>query len=154
MKVYRSISQPIRDNISREEIWNSQDLGLIHCWELGRKRAMRNREEAQRAINGELLPLGWKGGITPSLDDFGNEITPKYKFKLGSLKYLAEFSGLIGSDLNLDTEADYVMMCSRFGITVEFTSDIEFLSKDIQVGHSSRSLLAKFRAERNKGKET
>lgn len=154
MKVYRSISQPIRENISREETWNSQDLGLIHCWELGRKRAVRSPKEALRAINGELLPLGWKGGITPSLDDAGNEVNPKYKFKLGSLRYLAEYSGLIGSDLDIDTEADYVMVCSRFAITVEFTSDIEFLSKDTQVGYGSRSLLAKFRAERNKGKES
>jgi len=148
MKVYRSISEPIRKTISRDETWNAQDLGLIHCWELGRKRAIDNPEEALRAINGELLPLGWKGGIIPSLDNDGNEIDPKYKFKLGSLKYLAEYSGLIGSDLDLDTEADYVMVCSRFGITVEFTSDIEFLSKDIQLGYGSRSLLAKFRSEK------
>lgn len=146
MKVYRSISEPIRKKISRDETWKAQDLGLIHCWELGRKRAVRNPQEALRAINGELLPLGWKGGIIPSLDDDGNEINPKYKFKLGSLRYLAEYSGLIGSDLDIDSEADYVMVCSRFGITVEFTSDIEFLSKDIQVGYGSRSLLAKFRS--------
>lgn len=68
MRVYKSIDEPIRENISMEETWNSQDDGLIHCWELGRKRAIRNPEEATRAIKGELLPLGWKGGIKPSLD--------------------------------------------------------------------------------------
>lgn len=146
MKVYKSIDEPIRENISLEETWNSQDGGLIHCWELGRKRATRNPEEATRAIKGELLPLGWKGGIKPSLDINGNEIKPKYKFKLGSFKYLAEYTGLIGADLDLDTDLDYIVICSRFGITVEFTANIEFLSKDIQVGSSS--LLSKFRAEK------
>ena len=94
-------------------------------------------ELAARAKRGELIPLGWKGGIKPTINNEGNEIAPQYKYKLGSYNYLAEYLGLRGEDLNIDTDYSNNLKCSRFGIIVEFTDDISRLSSEVQVGAKS-----------------
>ena len=137
MKVYRSINSPIRDIKDMKTRWHSSDKGLIHCWELGRRLALKNPELAERAKSGELIPLGWKGGIKPTINTEGNEIAPQYKYKLGSYNYLAEYLGLRGEDLNIDTDYSNNLKCSRFGIIVEFTDDISLLSSEVQVGAKS-----------------
>ena len=137
MRVYKSINDPIREGLSRDELLRDEDKGLILAWEVGRKNALNNIELRNQALKGELIPLGWKGGIKPISDKDGNEVPPQYRFKLGSFKYLAEYMGLRGEDLHLDTEIVYRRVCSRFGITVEYTTDLNLLSKDVQVGSSS-----------------
>ena len=137
MKVYRSINTPIRDILDLETKWHSFDKGLIHCWELGRRLALKDPEIAAKAKSGELIPLGWKGGIKPTINNEGHEIAPQYKYKLGSYKYLAEYLGLRGEDLNIDTDHSNSLKCSRFGIVIEFTDDISRLSSEDQVGAKS-----------------
>ena len=107
MRVYKSINDPIREGLSREELLRDEDKGLILAWEVGRKNALSNIELRNQALKGELIPLGWKGGIKPISDKDGNEVPPQYRFKLGSFKYLAEYMGLRGEDLHLDTDVKW-----------------------------------------------
>ena len=48
--------------------WRGPDAGLIWCQsqryrELGRQRADKEPELAERVREGALVPLGWKGGV-------------------------------------------------------------------------------------------
>jgi hypothetical protein len=61
--ISRSYKEPKREGLSWEEQWEGPDKGLISCWELGRERNKREPELAERARNGELPMLGWKGGV-------------------------------------------------------------------------------------------
>ena len=135
--IYRSINEPIRQGQTYEDLHRSFDLGLILAWEIGRKKAIQNPELKEKALRDELIPLGWKGGVKPMIDKEGFEVAPMYKFKLGSFKYLAEYMGLRGEDLDLDLEIVYSKTCSRFAITVEFTNDHKLLARDAQVSSSS-----------------
>ncbi|MCY1457890.1 hypothetical protein D9M71_752210 [compost metagenome] len=58
--------------------------------------------------------LGWKGGV---------ERTLKKREKYGSLKYLAQWQGLRGEDLRIDTSNELTLNCSRTGMVVTFTPD-------------------------------
>jgi hypothetical protein len=113
--IFRSISEPIREKLSWIEIWRGQDDGLIHCWELGRKKRMSQPDLAVRAEAGELVPLGWKGGVQKKLE---------VEVKLGTLNYLAEWQGLRGENLNIDVGLDSVIVCSKTGQRVRFTHKI------------------------------
>ena len=93
--------------------WKSEDMGLIWCWEKGRQMRDSNPELAQKAENGELMTLGWKGGIP---DDF------KGKTKIGSLQYLAQWQGLANLDLNIDTNSKILLKCNKTEVEVEFSN--------------------------------
>src|SRR3954454_3861772 len=100
MHVYRSKLEPNRENPSREERWRQADQGLIMCWERGREIAKSRDPElsqlAARASAGELVPLPWKGGISPPSDKKQKEPAPDEKEKIkkkakkgiGTLYYL------------------------------------------------------------------
>ena len=64
MKISRSIDEEIRNFIDMDHRWRSSDKGLIWCWERGRQMSIEDPELADRARNGELMVLGWKGGVT------------------------------------------------------------------------------------------
>lgn len=115
----RSIEEPLRQNLSREEAWLQEDKGLIHCWEIGRRRAIAEEELASKCLLGELPPLGWKGGVAKRL---------KKLEKHGSYRYLAEWQGLRGEDLHLDLSQEQSLVCSRTGMTVIFTTDLSKLA--------------------------
>lgn len=65
--IKRPITTPPRTGLTREDLWEGQDRGLIKCWEIGRERAVKFPELAQRCLAGELPVLGWKGGVSRSL---------------------------------------------------------------------------------------
>jgi len=122
-RIVRSISEPMREetDLTWEEIWQGPDKGLIHCWDLGRKRAMQEPELADKIKRNELPPLGWKGGVERRL---------KLKEKFGALFYLAEWQGLRGDDLDIDISKEVELLCSRTGMRVIFTPHTEKYAKD------------------------
>ena len=115
-RIYRSYKEPIRENPSWDERWRGPDKGLITCWEVGRGRSKKEPELAEQAINGELPVLGWKGGIEKKI---------KKKEKIGTLFYLAQWQGLRGDDLDIDLSQESELICSRTGMKVIFTGDVE-----------------------------
>ncbi|MEX3777259.1 hypothetical protein [Pseudomonas sp. MYb118] len=112
--IHRSIDTPLRSGLNRSQLWEGPDKGLIKCWEIGRQRAERFPELAQQCLAGELPVLGWKGGVSRSL---------KKLEKYGSLKYLAQWQGLRGEDLQVDLAAERALTCSRTGMVVTFTPE-------------------------------
>lgn len=116
--VTRSINEQIRTGLSREEIWEAEDKGLIHCWETGRELSQSKPELAKAANNGELPVTHWKGGVSRTL---------KKLDKFGAHHYLAQWQGLCGRDLDIDTTQEVTIICSKTGMVVTFTSDINKL---------------------------
>lgn len=112
--VQRSITAPIRPNLSWFETWQGADKGLIRCWEIGRERALKSPEVAARCRADELPVLGWQGGVDRQL---------KKLEKFGALNYLAQWQGLRGEDLQIDSSQEYTLTCSRTGMVVTFTPD-------------------------------
>jgi hypothetical protein len=115
--IYRSIQEPIREEmLSFEERWKGSDMGLITCWETGRKMAINDPELVSRILSGELpAGLGWKGGVDENT---------KQKKKIGTLYYLAQMQGLRGDDLDIDWTKEYVLVCSKTGVKVTYTSNV------------------------------
>ena len=119
VRVYRSIDEPIRVKPDYNERWNMEDKGLITAWELGRELAISNPELAKKAKNGELPPLGFKGGYERELK--------RKKPKHGAMVYLAELQGLIGEDYDIQELRDEGKMitCSTTGMTTIFTFKVD-----------------------------
>ena len=115
-RLYSSIKEPLRKELTWEERWKGDDRGLISCWELGRELRDENPELAKCAENGELPVLVWKGGVEKRL---------KKKIKYGTLSYLAEWQGLRGEDLNIDLSEEREIICSKTGMKVIYTGDVE-----------------------------
>ncbi|UVM03517.1 hypothetical protein [Pseudomonas laurylsulfatiphila] len=113
-RIHRSIDTPLRTGLNREELWEADDTGLIKYWEVGRQRAARFPELARQCLAGELPVLGWKGGVSRSL---------KKLEKYGSLKYLAQWQGLRGEDLDVDLAQERALRCARTAMVVTFTPD-------------------------------
>ncbi len=120
--IYRSINEPLRENLSFAERWRNLDKGLIICWEVGRKLSVSEPSLAERALNGELPLLAFKGGI---------EKETKNKEKFGTLYYLAQWQGLRSEDLNIDLDKEYEITCSKTGIKVTYTNDINKYLKSL-----------------------
>ena len=111
----RSIDRPIRDGLSWDELWRGPDQGLIGCWERGRQKRIEEPELAARADKGELVVLGWKGGVKEKL---------KIERKAGTLQYLANWQGLRGQDLDIALEDERLIVCSKTGQTVAFSVNL------------------------------
>ena len=114
MKIHRSISEPIRENITWEERWSGVDQGLIACWERGREKGREDAALAAQARDGQLVVLPWKGGVEKAI---------KKKQKFGTLFYLAMWQGLRGDDLNIEADKEVVFTCAATGMAVVFTND-------------------------------
>lgn len=97
------------------------DLGLICSWLRGIEMGRERPDLATKAKAGELPVLPWKGGIEKKI---------LRRDKIGAFQYLAAWQGLRGEDLDIDTATDQQMACSRTGVPVTFTSDIERLLKE------------------------
>ena len=110
----RSIQEPKREGLSWKERWSGLDNGLIACWERGREKALENPELAERAKNGELVVLAWKGGVEKKI---------KGK-KYGSLSYLATWQGLRGEDLKINQNEEISIACSKTNVEVIFTPNL------------------------------
>ena len=52
MRVYKSINDPIREGLSRDDLLRDEDKGLILAWEVGRKNALNNIELRNQALKG------------------------------------------------------------------------------------------------------
>ena len=113
-RIYRSLQEPIREDPSFDERWRGPDNGLITCWEVGRTKSIDDPELVERAKNGELPVIGWKGGVEKKI---------KKKEKYGSLNYLAQWQGLRGEDLDIDPSEKIEMVCSKTGMKVIYTGD-------------------------------
>lgn len=114
-RVYRSVETPLREDISMDERWNGPDKGLIWCWERGRQRRNDQPDLAERAEDGELVLLPWRGGVEKKL---------QMNRKQGSLQYLATWQGLRGEDLDVDLEGERVIKCTGTGQIVVFSSKL------------------------------
>jgi hypothetical protein len=115
-RIHRSRKEPKREGLSLDECWNGDDRGLVISWEIGREIRERKPELARRAENGELPVLGWKGGV---------EKRTKKGVKYGTLWYLAQWQGLKGEDLDIDLSQEPELTCSRTGMKVIYTADVE-----------------------------
>jgi hypothetical protein len=118
MQFKREFSEPKRTNLSYAEAWEGDDLGVISAWERGREKRNEDLELTQKVLQGELVELPWKGGIDKPI---------KSKTKYGSLLYLAMLQGIKGGNLQIDTEIEVVLVCSRTGTPVTFTSNLNKL---------------------------
>lgn len=118
--IYRSCQEPIRKEPSWDERWGGPDKGLIICWEVGRDKRNKNPELAERAENGELPILGWKGGIAKKIN---------IKEKYGTLYYLAQWQGIRGEDLDVNLSEEREIICSATKIKVIFTTDSSKISE-------------------------
>ena len=115
MKISRSIDSPKRETQDFSTLWDGEDQGLIACWERGREKALESPELAAQAKLGELVLLPWRGGV---------EKVIKTKNKYGSLRYVAMWQGMRGDDLDLDTEKEFQIICTRTGVPVTYTYDV------------------------------
>lgn len=112
--VQRQIEEPLRKELSYEEAWEGPDKGLIKCWEIGRSRAEKTPALSEQCLRGELPALGWKGGVSRTLVKLE---------KFGTLNYLAQWQGLRGEDLDIDTTQETTLTCTKTGMIVTFTPD-------------------------------
>ncbi len=79
--------------------------------------------------------LGWKGGVDRTL---------KKQEKFGALNYLAQWQGLRGEDLSIDTSQEYTLTCSRTGMVVIFTPDrAKYLNQAIEVDDEGVTILGR-----------
>lgn len=112
--IFRSTTEPMLENQSWDERWKSHDKGLIACWESGRQKGKEDSNLALLARKGELVILPWKGGI---------EKATKLNHKYGSLFYLAMWQGLRGDNLDIFTDKEAKLVCSRTSMSITFTGD-------------------------------
>jgi hypothetical protein len=115
-QIYRSCREPIREELSWKERWKGYDKGLISCWEVGREIREKQPGLAQRAEKGELPAMGWKGGADKKT---------KKGVRYGTFYYLAQWQGLRGEDLNIDLNEEPELICSKTGMKVIYTNDVE-----------------------------
>jgi hypothetical protein len=118
MRVHYSIDEQPPEPEGFADRWSSVPQALTVCWLRGIRLAMEKPELAQLARAGELPVLWWKGGVDKPL---------KVQRKFGSLHYLATLQGLRGTDLDIETDADIPLTCSRYAVTVTFTGDLKQL---------------------------
>lgn len=112
--LYRPINQSIRSNVTWNMAWEGPDKGLIRCWEIGRQKAESHPDLAQKCREDQLPVLGWKGGHDRAIQK---------PLKFGSLKYLAQWQGLRGEDLSIETAREITLTCSRTGMRTTFTPE-------------------------------
>jgi len=122
-KFFRSVSTPIRENLTWHQRWDGPDDGLIACWERGREKRLDEPELARRAELGELVTLAWKGGTEAIDEPIDGEKKPKSQKRYGSLKYLATWLGLRGEDLEIDLAEERIIVCVRANRPVIFRTE-------------------------------
>lgn len=122
-RIYRSINEPIvRDGASFNDRWKGEDAGLITCWESGRQKRESNPSLMKHVENGELPVLEWKGGVKKKL---------KGDIKYGTLYYLAQWQGLRGEDLDIDSSEEKELTCAKTKQKVIYTADRSKWIKEI-----------------------
>lgn len=115
MLIERSAAVGTRTGLSNKQLWHGEDGGLIACWERGRDLAREQPDLAERARNGELVVLPWKGGV---------EAAVKGR-KYGSHRYLAMWQGLRRDDLYIHFDSEVEITCLVRKTTVIFLNDAD-----------------------------
>jgi len=118
--IQRSVHEPIRLNMTWEQYWLGSDRGLIKAWEIGRQLRDHQSEIVVCAERRELPVLPWKGGV---------EKTTKAA-KWGSLYYLAQWQGMRGDDLKINTKNETRIVCAKTGVTVTFVDNVSIHGND------------------------
>jgi hypothetical protein len=118
--IFRSIDTPIRKDLTWEETWTGEDAGLIYCWEKGIEMSFESPNKAEKALNGELLILSWRGGVRKKLKDKEKDGVTIENIKRGTFNYLATWQGLRGEALNIDLTKKLFMVCSKYNQKVVF----------------------------------
>ena len=120
-RIFRIFAEPDRENLTWEETWKREDKGLIKNYEVGRALGIKNPELVEKAKNGELPVLGYKGGV---------ESVNKERIK-GALNYIAKWQALRGENLDIDLDKEIVLTCTKTDMIVTFTMDLEKLKNPI-----------------------
>lgn len=107
--IYRSISEPIRENISMHDRWHQSDKGLVWAWESGRRIASQRPRLAILAMNNRLPKLVWRRG---------------------SWLYLAMLQGILGQDLNIFPEKELELTRVRRGKKLDHITQKVTFPKD------------------------
>ena len=133
MRIYKSIKEPISQcyNPSFKVRWKQEDNGLITSWEVGRIFRKDRPKLDEFTEQGILVRLGWKGGVVETEKDqetgiyiIKEEFLPTIQSeRFGTLHYLAQWQGLRGNDLDIDTSKATELVCSKTGIKVIFTRE-------------------------------
>lgn len=113
MHIHKDIAEPHRGDLPWAERWEGVDGGLIACWERGREKRKEEPALAQRASEGELVALPWRGGVEKAIKGE----------KYGTLNYLAMYQGIRGESLDIDTTAEVVRQCAKTKVVVTYTCD-------------------------------
>ena len=121
-RIFRNFAEPDRENLTWEETWKREDKGLIKNYEVGRALGIKNPELVEKAKNGELPVLGYKGGVEKALIK---------KEKVGALNYIAKWQALRGENLDIDLDKEIVLTCTKTDMIVTFTMDLEKLKNPI-----------------------
>jgi hypothetical protein len=118
MKLFIRTAQAPSLDISYQLRWEGADQGLITAWASGIALGESQPDLAAAALRGELPVLPFKGGIEKAIEA---------KSKLGALHYLAMWQGLRNEPLNIDTECENQLVCTKTNVTVVFTLDTKRL---------------------------
>jgi len=127
MQIFASASEPPVLGASWDERHNGFDKGLISAWLAGRDKRQWWPDVVAALARDELPILPFKGGIEEKKDDDKKQQKPGKK--VGSLHYLAMRQGLLGENLDIDTEKSVVKICSKTLVRVVFTGDMARLLK-------------------------
>ena len=115
MRISVPISSELRSESTPDVLWRGEDKGLLQAWEIGRRQSSDQSDVAKRAKQGELpASTIFQGGQDERLT------TP---VQFGSLHYYCMWLGWRGQDLEVDTDQEYPLVCSRTQMGVVYTID-------------------------------
>lgn len=121
MRIQSSFSDPPTLSEDWYERWAGPDSGIICSWLRGIEMARSQPTLAAKAMAGELPVLPWKGGVEKAI---------KRLDKVGAFQYLAMWQGLRRESLDIDMDTDLQLTCSRTGVLVTFTGEIDRLLQE------------------------
>lgn len=119
MRITHQNDVPVVLAESWDERWEGHDAGLLAAYARGREKGVEDPTLKVAAQAGELPVLPWAGGLSSQI---------KSKTKMGSLYYLAMWQGIRGDNLKIETTRKIRMTCTKFGVTVIFTGNMDELT--------------------------
>lgn len=115
MLITASAANPPPKSENYEQRISGADKGLINAWLVGLAKRQSDPGLARKAEAGELPLLPYKGGVEKKV---------KTRDKIGSLWYVAAWQGLRGQDLEMDTQEEVQLVCSKTLVPVTYTFDV------------------------------
>lgn len=115
MRINVPISTGLRSESTPDVLWRGDDKGLIQAWEIGRRQSLDELGVAIRAKQGELP--------TSTIFQGGHDERLTTPVQFGSLHYYCMWVGWRCQDLEVDTDQEYPLVCSRTRMGVVFTID-------------------------------